>query len=395
MAQVTGIGESVTLADLDRDPYPIYARLRAEEPVSWVPTVNLWLVTRWDDVQTIGLDHTRFSTNLADSTLTRTLGRHMMHADEPYHQRVRAIVEPALQPGGVRARAEAVIPQLVDELIEGFRERGAVDLVEEFSEPLSVRALQHIIGIQDVPEELPRRWFVGLATGASNFERDPAKQALGDAASRAVDETLAPLLDRLEPEPDDSLLAALLHTTVDGQRLTRPEIGANVKLTIIGGMQEPRDVIGTTLWGLLSNPAQAVALRSNPALARKAIEEAMRWISPVGTLTRETTEELTVAGVTLPAGTRVGAVLASANRDERHWKHPERFDIQRREGPHLAFGISSHFCVGAWLARYEARLAIAALFEQLPNLRLDPERPPEFRGWEFRGPTHLQLRWDA
>ena len=395
MAQATGIGETITLAELDRDPYPLYARLRAEEPVSWAPAVNLWLVTRWEDVQAIGLDHATFSTDLADSTLTRTLGRHMMHADDAYHQRVRAIVEPALQPGGVRARAEAVVPQLIERLIADFREHGEVDLVEAFSEPLSVRALQHVIGIQDVSEQLPRRWFIGLAAGGSNFERDPGKQALGDAASREVDATLAPLLDRLEHEPDGSLLSAMLHSSAGSERLTRAEIGANIKLTIIGGMQEPRDVIGTALFGLLSNPEQATALRAEPALARKAVEEAMRWISPVGTLTRETATDVSLSGVTLPAGTRVGAVLASANRDERHWTKPDRFDLQRREGPHLAFGVGPHFCVGAWLARYEARLALATLFEQLPNLRLDPERPPTFRGWEFRGPTDLHLRWDA
>lgn len=395
MAQVTRLGEAITLAELERDPYPIYARLRAEEPVSWVSAVNLWLVTRWDDVHAIGLDHARYSANLADSTLTRTLGHHMMHADDAYHQRVRAAVEPALQPGGIRARAEALMPRLVDELLGQFRNRGEVDLVTAFSEPLSVRTLQHVLGMQDIASEKLQRWFVELATGGSNFERDPAKQALGDRASREVDAALAPVLDRLEETPDDSLLSAMLHAGGGGERLTRAEIGANVKLTILGGMQEPRDVISSTIFGLLSHPEQAAAVRVDRTLARKAVEEAMRWISPVGTLTRETTEPVILCGVSLPEGTRIGAVLASANRDERHWSNPDAFDLQRREGAHLAFGIGPHFCVGAWLARYEARQAVTTLLEQLPNLRLDPDQPVKYRGWEFRGPTHLHLRWDA
>lgn len=395
MAQMTRLGEVITLAELERDPYPIYAQLRAEEPVSWVPAVNLWLVTRWDNVHAIGLDHARFSADLADSTLTRTLGHHMMHADDAYHQRVRSIVEPALQPGNVRARAESFVPQLIDELLAAFREHGEVDLVSAFSEPLSVRALQHVLGMQDIDFRLLQRWFVELATGGSNFERDPAKQALGDRAGREVDAALAPILDRLEATPDDSLLAAMLQTGADGERLTRAEIGANAKLTILGGMQEPRDVTSSTIFGLLSHPEQAAAVRADRALVRRAVEEAMRWVSPVGTLTRETTEPVTLSGVTLPKGTRLGAVLASANRDEQHWSNPDAFDIHRREGAHLAFGIGPHFCVGAWLARYEARLAVTALFDQLRNLRLDPDRPPDYRGWEFRGPAHLHVRWDV
>lgn len=395
MAQVTRLGAAITLAELERDPYPFYARLRNEEPVSWVPAVNLWLVTRWEDVHAIGLDHARFSADLADSTLTRTLGHHMMHADDAYHQRVRSVVEPALQPGGVRARAENFTPQLVDELLGAFREHGKVDLVASFSEPLSVRALQHVLGMQEIDFRLLQRWFVELATGGSNFERDPAKQALGDRASREIDAALAPILDRLEATSDDSLLSAMLHGGADGARLTRAEIGANVKLTILGGMQEPRDVISSTIFGLLSHPEQAAAVRADRSLVRKAVEEAMRWVSPVGTLTRETTKPVTLSRVTLPEGTRLGAVLASANRDERHWSNPDAFDIHRREGAHLAFGIGPHFCVGAWLARYEARLAVTALFDQLPNLRLNLDCPPQFRGWEFRGPTNLDVVWDT
>jgi cytochrome P450 len=127
---------------------------------------------------------------------------------------------------------------------------------------------------------------------------------------------------------------------------------------------------------------------------KPAVEECLRWHSPVGTSTRQTTGPTTLAGVDLDEGALVAAVVASANRDERHWSDPDRFDIGRK-GAHLAFAIGSHHCVGAWLARFEMRTAFRVLFDRLPNLRLDPQRPPAFSGWEFRRPLHLHVEWDA
>jgi cytochrome P450 len=239
------------------------------------------------------------------------------------------------------------------------------------------------------------RWFEGLGIGASNFEGDPVKQAVADAASREVNETIQPILDRLESRPDDSILSRMLHEEVEGERLTREEIQSNLKVMIVGGMQEPGDAIGIGLWALFSHPDQADSARADPSLIKPAVEECLRWHSPVGTSTRQTTRPTKLGDVELEQGALIAAVVASANRDERRWTDPDRFDVHRREGAHLAFATGSHHCVGAWLARAETRAAFRILTERLPGLRLDEERPIELRGWEFRRPLHLHVLWEV
>jgi cytochrome P450 len=389
------IGASVTVEELEADPYPIYKRLRDEEPVSWVESVGLWLVTRWDDVEQVDLNPDVFTGETEPSTLNRTFGKNLLGSEGPYHDRIRSIIEPAFRPGSVRPYASEVIEPIAAELIEGLADRGASDLVHEFCEPLSVRTLQQVLGLGELEEGTLRRWFEDLATGAANFEQDPQKQAVADAASADVDRTIGPILDRLQDEPDDSILSRMLHSQVEGQRLSRQEIQANLKVMIVGGMQEPGDAVGIGMAALLSHDQQAKEVRDDPGLIKPAAEECLRWHSPVGTSTRQTTRPATLGGVELEEGALIAAVVSSANRDDRHWSDPDRFDIHRKEGAHLAFAIGSHHCVGAWLARYEMRTAFRVLLERLPNLRLVKDRPPEFSGWEFRRPLHLHATWDA
>ena len=395
MSTGTAIGPTITVEDLERDPYPVYARLRAEEPVSWVESVGLWLVTRWDDVEHVDVNPDVFTGETEPSTLNRTFGRNLLGSEGPYHRRIRSIIEPAFRPGAVRPYAGEVIEPLAEELIEGFAGRGTVDLMKEFAEPLSVRVLREVLGLTDIPVEQLMTWFEHLGIGASNFEADPAKQAIADAASGEVNAAVDSILDELVKHPDDSILSRMLHSEVDGERLRRDEISSNLKVMIVGGMQEPGDLIGIATWALLSHPEQAEEMRNDPSLVKPAVEETLRWQSPVGTSTRQTTRAVTLAGVELEEGALVAAVVASANRDELRWRDPDRFDIHRREGAHLAFAIGPHHCVGAWLARVESRTALRVLFERLPGLRLDDETPVELGGWEFRRPVNLHVRWDT
>ncbi len=390
----TNTGDTISVDALETDPYPVYRDLRAREPVSWVKSVGLWLVTRWNDVVEVDMNPEAFTGETEPSTLNRTFGKNLLGSEGAYHDRIRSIIEPAFRPGAVRQYATDVIAPIAESLIGRFRERGEVDLQHEFAEPLSVQTLKEVLGLGAVPESTLRRWFEDLATGAANFEADPKKQAIADAASEEVDRTVQPILDALQDEPDESILSRMLHSRVEGERLTREEIQSNLKVMIVGGMQEPGDLIGIATWALLSHPDQADAVRGDPSLIKPAIEEAARWHSPVGTSTRQATRDATLAGVDLQRGALIAAVVASANRDERHWGDPDRFDVSRKEGAHLAFATGNHFCVGAWLARYEARTAFRVLFERLPNLRLDDQRPIELRGWEFRRPLHLHVRWD-
>ena len=266
--------------------------------------------------------------------------------------------------------------------------------MEEFLEPVSVLSLGRVLGLGDLDAGTLRRWFFALATGGANHEQDPAKYAVSDETSREVDERLAPVFERLEHEPDGSLLAAMMRDE-DGALRPRPEVLADLKIILLGGMQEPGHAAGLTLWALLGHPEQAARVAADPGLVEAAIEEGMRWMSPVGTSTRQVLEPVRLGDVTLEPGARVAAVLASANRDESRWEDAGVFDVGRAAKAHRAFGTGPHFCVGHWLARYEQRIPLRMLFERLPNLRLDPAQPAEITGWEFRGPSRLPVVWDS
>ena len=388
------LGESITLEELERDPYPIYARLRDEEPVTWVPAVQLWLVTRHDDVRSVDLTPEVFTGETDPSTLNRTMGKNMLGSEGSDQERVRRITEIPFRPRDVEQRTQGMIPQLAHELVDGFIDRGEVDLFTEYADPMSVRSLQFMLGLDDVPWEDLLHWNEGMMPGLANFEGDAEKQAPADEASAGLGRAIERVMERLRDEPDGSVMSWMLHHDQDGDRMTHEEIVANTKLMLSGGLQEPRDLIALTVWALGSNPSQLQEVRADRSLVKAAVEETLRWAGPVGTSTRQTTRSTELAGVKLDEGALIGAVLSSANRDPRRFTDPDRFDVHRKEGAHLAFAIGSHFCLGAWFGRHLARVSLDILLERLPNLRLDPERPVTLSGWEFRAPDSTWVRWD-
>ena len=388
------IGDQVTLEELERDPYPIYERLRDEEPVSWVPAVKLWLVTRYEDVRRVDLTPEVFTAATDPSTLNRTMGVNMLGSEGPDQQRIRRVVEPPFRPRDVEERTKGMIPELADELIDGFEARGECDLFREFADPMSVRSLRFMLGLDEVAWEDLLRWNEGLMPGLANFEGDPEKQVPADEASSALSEVIERVLDRLEIESDGSAMSAMLHHDGDADRMSREEIVANTKLMLSGGLQEPRDLIALAVLALGRHPEQLEEVRADRLLIKAAVEETLRWAGPVGTSTRQTTRPTELAGVELEQGALIGAVLSSANRDPRRYSDPDRFDIHRKEGAHLAFAVGTHFCLGAWFGRHLARVSLEILLDRLPNLRLDPDRPPMLGGWEFRAPDSTWVRSD-
>jgi cytochrome P450 len=392
-AEAGTIGETITEEALETDPYPIYARLREHEPVSWVPAVELWLVTRWADVEHVDKHPAIFTGETDPSTLNRTFGRNLLGSEGDYHDRIRSIIYPAFRADKIGHYPDEVIAPIAHELVDGFASAGRADLMADFAGPLSVRVLKRVLGLT-VEDERLVRWFGELAMGASNFSHDPQRQAIADAASREVEEHVAPILDALESAPNDTVLSNMLHSQVDGDRLTRQEITSNLKVMIVGGLQATSDLIALALLTLLQHPDQLAQVVADPGLIDPAIEEAVRWHAPVGTSTRQTTQDTELSGVKLPAGALVAAVLAAANRDPRNYTDPDRFDIHRHEGGHLSFATGPHLCIGARLGRYEARTGIRVLFERLRELRLDPERDVVVRGWEFRSPDSVPVLFE-
>lgn len=397
MKELAPVADDITLEALWDDPYPIYARLRHKAPVCFVPAVNLWFVTRWNDVE-FGASHPElFPATVVDSPLDRTLGGpNVLTVEGDTHAEFRAPLDRTLRPRVVEQRAPEIVETIAKNLLDELAPRGEGDLIADYLEPLSTRSLAQVIGLGDLDAATLSRWFHGLATGTSNYERDPAKQQIADAVNAEVDVALRPLFERRLTDPDDTMVSFLIHA-VDGDLDERLRWALpTLKLVLIGGLQEPGHGMGSTAYGLLSYPEHGAALVADPGgLTGKAVDEGLRWISPIGTQARAASGA-ELAGVHIPEGDNVAFMVPSANRDEEVWgPTADDFDLFRPRHPHAAFGFGPHFCVGHYLARIQMRTGIRLLFERLPDLRLDVDRPPRLRGWEYRSPDALHVRWHA
>lgn len=397
MSTIEEWAATITVEQLDDDPYPIYARMRREAPVCFVPAVGLWFVTRWADVEYAASHPELIDSAVTPSPLDRVMGgKSILVLDGEPQKKLRAMLDPSLRPRVVEATTPGLIEPLVDELLDGLAERGEAELMADYFEPVSVRGLGRVLGLGHLDGDTLRRWFHGLAQGAVNFESDPARWAISDTTGAEIDRELAPVLERMWVEPDDSTISTMLQHA-DGSFEERvAQILPTLKVILLGGMQEPGHAAGTTLVGLLSSGQAAEVAADSGRLLRDAIEEGLRWVSPIGTQTRRTRVDVELGGVTVPAGENLGVLVSSANRDEKVWgPAADVFDVHRPRRNHAAFGFGPHFCSGHHFSRVQMRIALQRLLERLPGLRLHQEQPPVFTGWEFRAPRNLDVTWDA
>jgi cytochrome P450 len=372
----------ITLEELEADPHPILARMLADEPVCRVESLGLWFVTRWADVEFVCHHPELFTANTEPSWLRTVLGETMLTLDGAAHDRLYHAMKPPFAASSAGGTVRSGLRDLFDELIDGFVETGQADLVPAYAEPLANMSLLAALGLRRVGWADVARWCRGLCIGVSNFENDPAKASI---AAQAQAELGAALDDELA---DPS--GGLAHFLAAG--LDRDEIVNNVRLMISGGINEPRDGVALVTFELLRRPGVAAAVGADRTVLRRVVEETFRYHSPVGTATRQTTRDVTMSDVSIPAGEMVAAVLTAANRDPRRWSHPDTFDIDRRQGSHLAFATGEHRCLGEWLGRQQVRIGVERLLDRLPGLRLAGE--VELRGFEFRGPVALPVEWD-
>jgi len=272
VSAVEAYASSVTVEDLDRDPYPVYARLRAEAPVCLVPAVGLWFVTRWEDVESAATRPDLFCARVDPSPLERTMGgESILLLDGEPQKRLRAMLDPSLRPRVVEASTPDLIEPLAEELLDGLEGRGEAELMSEYFEPISVLGLGRMLGLGHLDGDTLRRWFHGLAEGAINFEDDPAKWKVADATAAEIDVELAPVFERLFADPDGSTIATMLHLA-DGTLEERvATILPTLKVILLGGMQEPGHAAGTTLVGLLES-RQVGAVLDDLALVRDAVD---------------------------------------------------------------------------------------------------------------------------
>ncbi len=382
------IGADVTVAALDEDPHPLLATLREREPVSWVPALEGWLVTRYALVlsamrtpQSFTVDDPRFST-------ARIIGPSMLSRDGEEHARHRAPFVAPFRAGAVGSRFGDAVRHEATALIDRVQARGRAELRREFAGPLAAATVARALGIStaEVPALLGFYDEIVAAVTAISAGRGP-----GRAGSSAFAELRTRLEQVLDGEPHDSLLAA----ASDGSTLTRPELASNAAVLLFGGIETTEGMIANAMLALLRDVV-AAATAADPALLAGAIEESLRLEPAAAVVDRYATADVTLGGVAIAQGDLVRLSIAGANRDPAVFDEPDRFDSRRANARrHLAFAHGPHVCVGVHLARLEARTAVRELFARLPNLRLDSTRPACARGLVFRKPPELQVIWDT
>ncbi|MFV0433478.1 MAG: cytochrome P450 [Leucobacter sp.] len=389
------VADWVTISELYRDPFPIYERLRAEGGVHWVPQVGRYLVTSYQAVHETELDQQIFSANEKDSLQIRAMGHSMLRRDDPEHYVERRAWQPVLRPGAVKRIWKSVFQRNAERYLDEFVARGpGADLVWDFAAPYAAESLREIIGLHNSTQQDLQRWSQTMIDATGNYADDPEVWAQGERSFNEVDEALDEMLQWHAKHPDDSLISHLLQ--IPDYKMPLDRIRANVKMTIGGGLNEPRDALGVAAWALLMHPEQRAAVAADPSLWQATFDETIRWVAPIGLYSREVTRDTELAGVRLPAGARLGICILSANRDERVWHNPAAFDIRREVKPHLAFGKGVHVCLGAWVARSEvADVALPLLFSSLEGLSLIDDDPAEIGGWVFRGMTKMPVTWSG
>jgi cytochrome P450 len=368
------------------DPYVAYRRLRDEQPVM---PIELWngpgfLVTRYDDVRTVLTDPLTYSSHSNANGIGLIMGRTILEMDGREHTRQRSIIAPAFVPKALRSDLPTVVDGIVEELIDRFAGDGAVDLVSQFTSTIPIRVIAHVIGIPVEDYTTFHSWGLDII----GFTDDPPR---GAAAAQNLVEFLTPLIAARRAEPRGDLISRLVEAEVDGERLDDEEIYSFLRLLLPAGAETTFRLIGNLLHALLAHPPALAAVRDDDAKLDWAIEETLRWESPVQYASRETTTATALGGVDLAAGAQILVAVGSANRDERRFADPDAFRFDRRPEDHMAFGYGRHFCVGAHLARLEARTAVRALVRRLPRIRFAPDAAHRIVGLAFRSPSALPV----
>ncbi|MEI8357411.1 MAG: cytochrome P450 [Deltaproteobacteria bacterium] len=372
------------------DPYPVYARLRAESPVMHFegPLGPCTMFTRYGDVLAALKDAATFSSKGNARGIGLVMGRTILEMDGQEHLRQRRIVTPAFSPRALRSGLEEVVVRTVNQLIDEFAGDGRAELVQQFTFTFPLRVIAHVLGIPISDFHQFHHWALDLLA----ISDDPMKGL--EAAQKIVD-YLRPILEERRREPREDLVSTLLHTEVEGERLTEEEVLGFLRLLLPAGAETTYRLTGSLIFALLSHPAVLEEVRADRTVLPLAIEETLRWESAVQYVSRETAVDTEVAGVALPAGTLLMLAIGSANRDETRFARPDSFEPRREDvSAHLAFGFGEHFCLGSNLARLEATAALTALLDRLPNLRFEPGKASTIVGMAFRSPDHLPVLFD-
>jgi cytochrome P450 len=377
--------ESVTLTDLESDPHPVLARLRATAPACWVPVLDAWLVTGYDlavavlrDPRTFTVDDPRFST-------AKVVGPSMLSLDGARHARHRGPFTRPFRSGEIRVRLESFIRAEAERLVSAIQPRGAAELRREVAGPLAVTVMAEALGLGRTDPAQILAWYDGIVAAV---QAEAAGQGAAAAGRAPFAELAASLRRVIAAPPPSSLLAEV------GGRLTEDEAISNAAVLLFGGIETTEGMIANAMLPLLSSPGELQAVRADHGLIAAAIEESLRLEPAAAVVDRYATRDAQLSGARIRAGDHVTVSIAGANRDPRVFRDPDTFQIRRPNATrHLAFAYGPHFCLGAHLARLEARIAVETLLDRLTGLRLAPGAASPPQGLVFRKPPDLRVRW--
>ncbi|MFL2986046.1 MAG: cytochrome P450 [Candidatus Poriferisodalaceae bacterium] len=373
-----------------QDPYPILAEMRDSAPICYVPEIGATLITRRDDIHTCEKNVSVFSSDQPGGLMNVLMGRNMMRKDGEEHRKERFVYYPTISPRKVEQIWAGLFVELTNTILDRFAPSGSTDLVPDYATATSGEALKAITGLTQVKFEDLDSWSQAMIDGVANYTGDPDIEARCISATKAIDHAIDERLPEIQRDPDASLLSVMTHAGMPDEM-----VRANIKLTISGGQNEPRDAIAGAIWALLQHPDQLELATSGDVSWQQVFEEYCRWIAPIGMSPRRIATEHSYSGVEFAPEERVFFMFSSANRDESYFNNPDDFDVTRDTSPGLTFGAGPHFCAGAAASRsLVGDVALPRIFERLERLRLDPSAPPvEFRGWAFRGPLSLPVTW--
>jgi cytochrome P450 len=378
--------------DFVADPYPMYHRLRAEDPVHHSP-LGFWVLTRYPDVMAMLRDPRLIKEPIAAFVAARFgvavppgLGLSMLDRDPPDHTRLRGLVSKAFTPRALEG-LRPHIQQIVDGLLDEAQRRGSMDLIEEFAYPLPVRVICEMLGVPVKDHERFKQWGLDIARGLDAIMLPPDSEVAvrSIAGRRALSNYFRELIAERRAAPRDDMLSALIAAEEAGDKLNEDELLATCILLLVAGHETTVNLIGNGTLALLRHPAELRKLRDHPGLIGSAVEELLRFDGPVQRTARIPSEDITIGGQTIGKGELVMPFLGAADRDPAQFPDPDRLDLTRTDNRHIAFGMGIHFCLGAPLARMEGQIAINTLLARLPRLTLATDRPRFRQSLTLRG----------
>jgi len=368
--QRPGVALAARLTDPElyvTDPHPLYARLRAEAPVAWNEERGFWAVATHAEVSAIESDHGTFCAGrgilVEEIGTTYASPPTMMHADPPVHTRYRRLVQPAFKPSVVRA-LEPVVRARTAALVAGIEGGAATDVVSALSVPLPLQVISKILGVPDDEWERCYEWSEAVIPGATDWPEERRARLM----TEMIEYLVGAAKDR-RARPRDDVLTLLAQVDLDGERLSDDELAMFLVQLLVAGNETTRDLISSGLLAFADHPGQWGRLRADRSLVAGAVEEMLRWSTPVVSFMRTATRDTEVRGVAIAEGDPLLMLFASANRDEDVFgTSASTFDVGRHPNPHLAFGQGNHFCLGAPLARLEGRVVLEELLDRFSDV---------------------------